>query len=151
MKNTLLPMAFCAMAIPFLFAQTPAGHDQESQEIRSLIDKYTQARETQDTALLRRILMTDVDQLVSTGEWRDGIAGSMKGMMRSSENNPGTRTIIVEKIRLLNSDAAIADARYEIQNPDGTVRRMWSAFIVVRDRSIWKISAIRNMLPAVQR
>jgi len=40
------------------------------------------------------------------------------------------------------------DARYEIQNADGTTRKMWDTFIVVLDNDAWKISAIRNMLPA---
>jgi hypothetical protein len=44
----------------------------------------------------------------------------------------------------------IADARYEIQNADGTARKMWSTFIVVYQDDAWKITAIRNMLLAGQ-
>jgi hypothetical protein len=72
----------------------------------------------------------------------------MQGMMRSSSANPGERTLTVDKIRLLNEAAAIADARYEIRNADGTNRRMWSTFVVVYEAGTWKITAIRNMLPA---
>jgi len=68
--------------------------------------------------------------------------------MRSSETNPGTRKIHIEKIRYLDSGIAIADAKYEIQNPDGTSRKMWSTFIVIYQDNRWKITAIRNMLPA---
>jgi hypothetical protein len=74
----------------------------------------------------------------------------MKGMMQSSESTPGTRIFIIEKIRLLNSECGIVDARYQIQNSDGTVRKMWSTFIVVYSENMWKITAIRNMLPAGQ-
>ncbi|TDI72183.1 MAG: DUF4440 domain-containing protein, partial [Bacteroidetes bacterium] len=35
-------------------------------------------------------------------------------------------------------------------NADGTARKMWSTFIVVRNEDGWKIAAIRNMLPAGQ-
>jgi hypothetical protein len=122
--------------------------DQQKQDIFSLIDKYVQSRETKDTVLLKSILTTDIDQLVSSGEWRDGIEGALKGMLQSSERNPGTRTIKVEKIRFLNSECGLVDARYEIQNADGTARKMWSTFIVVCDGDRWKITAIRNMLPA---
>lgn len=122
--------------------------DPQKQDIFSLIDKYVQARETKDTVLLKSILTTDIDQLVSSGEWRDSIEGAIKGMMQSSERNPGKRTIKIEKIRFLNSESGMVDARYEIQNADGTARKMWSTFIVVCDNNSWKITAIRNMLPA---
>lgn len=131
-------------------AQHAAGGDKAKQEIISLIDMYSQAREKQDTLLLKSILTSDIDQLVSTGEWRSGIKESIGGMKRSSESNPGSRRLVVEKIRFLNDESAIADARYEIQNPDGTMRKMWSTFIVVYQETSWRISAIRNMLPTRQ-
>ncbi|MEO7990127.1 MAG: DUF4440 domain-containing protein [Chryseolinea sp.] len=120
---------------------------KQKQDLYILIDQYAQAREKKDTALLKNILTEDVDQLVSSGEWRTGLSESVKGMLKSSESNLGSRKIIVEKIRLLNSENGIIDARYEIQNQDGTIRKMWSTFIVVHNRNKWKISAIRNMLP----
>jgi len=117
----------------------------------TLIDQYAQAREKRDTALLKTILTADVDQLVSNGEWRIGISSAVQGMLNSSLSNPGTRTLTVDKIRLITSACAIVDCRYEIQNSDGTVRRMWSTFTVVDDTKSWKISAIRNMEPATGR
>jgi len=51
---------------------------------------------------------------------------------------------------MLNSAAAMADCRYEITNADGTIRKMWSSFIIVDEKGKWKISAIRNMLPSSQ-
>ena len=100
-----------------------------------------------DTVLLKSILTPDVDQLVSTGEWRNGVSASVKGMLRSSASSPGTRTLNIEKIRLLNANCALVDCKYEIKNTDGTPRKMWSTFIAVTDKGAWKISAIRNMLP----
>lgn len=127
----------------------PAEDSKDQQQaIFSLIDQYVQARETKDTVLLKNILTTDMDQLVSSGTWRVGIEVAVKGMLQSSTRNPGTRTIEVDKIRFLTSDNAIADARYEIQNSDRTVRKMWSTFVVVRKEGKWKITAIRNMLPS---
>jgi hypothetical protein len=68
--------------------------------------------------------------------------------MKSSANNPGTRTLSIDKIQTISASSAIVDCRYEIQNADGTVRKMWSTFIVIADKKTWKIRAIRNMLPA---
>lgn len=131
-----------------IFAQNTLGENKQQHEIYSIIEKYTQSRETMDTVLLKSILTPDIDQLVSSGEWRTGMEGAMKGMVRSSASNPGKRTLKVEKLRFLNSECAIADARYEIENTDGTTRKMWSTFIVVYTEEMWKITAIRNMLPA---
>ena len=146
MKYIFLFISSCIAT--FVSAQdTPKNR----KEITSLIDNYSLAREKRDTVLLKSILTPDIDQLVSTGEWRNGIRESTKGMMTSSAGSPGTRTLTVEKIRFISPETAIADARYEIQNADGTVRKMWSTFIVYNSKGSWKISAIRNMLPTVQK
>ena len=132
----------------FAYGQNNIPNDQEQKAIATLIDQYAQAREKRDTVLLKSILTADIDQLVSTGEWRNGITAAVEGMLKSSANNPGTRTLTVDKIRMISSTSAIVDCRYEIQNTNNTTRKMWSTFIVIADKEIWKISAIRNMLPA---
>jgi uncharacterized protein (TIGR02246 family) len=124
--------------------------EQQQKAITHLIDQYSEAREKIDTNLLKAILTTDIDQLVSNGEWRKGIGSAVAGMVKSSSTQPGTRTLKVESIKMLNSTTAIADCRYEITNADGTMRKMWSTFIVVDEKGKWKISAIRNMLPSNQ-
>ncbi len=121
---------------------------KEDAAIKKLIADYQQAREEMDTTLLKSIITEDIDQLVSSGEWRRGQEGAFKGMMRSSSGNPGTRTLTVENIRMLGPKHAIVDARYEIKQINGSVRKMWSTFVVVKQKNRWKISAIRNMLPA---
>lgn len=150
MKNILLLFLGVVLSSTFLQAQKSAADANQQKEISSLIDKYSEAREKRDTLLLKKILTIDVDQLVSTGEWRNGIGASVQGMLKSSASSPGTRTLTVDKIRMLNSSTAVVDCRYEIQNADGSPRRMWSTFIVVSDGGVWKISAIRNMLPSGQ-
>ena len=149
MKNILFLLLLNVLGVS-VHAQQKAPTDKQKTDITALIDKYSLARENKDTVLLKAILMPDVDQLVSTGEWRDGIQSSVKGMLRSSAATPGTRTLKVEKIRLLSANSAIVDCKYEIQNDDGTPRKMWSTFAVVSEKGGWKISAIRNMLPTGQ-
>lgn len=147
MKNIILVICFSA-TVSLAFAQDSNAQTKHKEEIHSLIDQYAQARETSDTTLLKSILTNDIDQLVSSGEWRRGFEGAFKGMMRSSQRNPGQRTLTVENVRFLTAETAIADARYEIENSDGSARKMWSTFVVVKDSGNWKIAAIRNMLPA---
>ena len=130
----------------FVCAQQVKISNKQKQEINAVVEKYLQARDNKDEALLKSILTNNMDQLVSTGEWRRGKAVAIKGMMQSSKSNPGKRTIKVENIRFIHPECAIADARYEIQNADGSARKMWSTFIIANEKGTWKIAAIRNML-----
>ena len=148
MKKTALLLLSHLACIMALYGQDIKVNDKIQNAITALIDQYSEAREKRDTGLLKTILTPDVDQLVSTGEWRAGINAAIEGMMKSSANSPGTRTLHVEKIQTITTSSAIVDCRYEIQNTDGTVRKMWSTFIVIADKKTWKIMAIRNMLPA---
>jgi uncharacterized protein (TIGR02246 family) len=141
--NSILTIVLLAMA-NWVMGQQNA----DEKAIYYLIDQYSLARENQDTVLLKNILTEDVDQLVSSGEWRVGIKVAVQGMLRSSQSNAGERKLTIDKIRFLDKQNAIVDSKYEIQNADGTQRKMWSSFIVVKRKNQWKISAIRNMLPA---
>lgn len=134
----------------FLFGQNINTAAQQRGKIETVINQYAQAREKGDTILLKSLLMPDIDQLVSNGEWRNGIGTAVRGMQQSSSTNPGARILQVDKMRMLNAATAIVDCRYEIRQTAGTDRRMWSTFILVKDRKSWKITAIRNMLPADQ-
>jgi len=148
MKKAFLVFLLHFAGLMFSYGQHTTVSADLKKSITSLIDQYSQAREKRDTGLLKTILTPNVDQLVSTGEWRVGINAAVEGMMKSSANSPGTRTLHVEKIQTITSSSAIVDCRYEIQNTDGTARKMWSTFIVIADKKTWKIIAIRNMLPA---
>jgi uncharacterized protein (TIGR02246 family) len=127
--------------------QNPVSTNDLEREIYALIDAYSLARSEKDSVRLQTILTEDIDQLVSSGIWRKGKAMALKGMLQSSENNPGERSLSIDQIRFLNTGCALVDARYHIRNTDGTERNMWSTFIVVEEGSSWKIAAIRNMLP----
>jgi hypothetical protein len=147
MKNSCLLLLLLSNAVAG-YAQFAKLTDRQRQSITAVINQYSQARESRDTLLLKKILTIDVDQLVSTGEWRTGMAEAVQGMMKSSSSNPEHRTLTVDKIRLVTTNSAIVDCRYEIANANGDPKKMWSSFIVVADKGVWKISAIRNMLPA---
>ncbi|MHA7130231.1 DUF4440 domain-containing protein [Algoriphagus namhaensis] len=110
--------------------------------------QYSLARENQDTVLLKKILTEDIDQLVSSGEWRSGLDEAIAGMMASSTTNHGSRKLTVERIKFMDSNVAVVDARYEIIDEEIVTRKMWSTFVVHRVEKVWKIASIRNMLPA---
>lgn len=143
MKLTFFFLLLCQMAI---FARS--NHDQQMEKIRYLIGQYAAARETQDGSLLKKILTEDIDQLVSNGQWRNGIGEAISGMQASTQSNPGTRSLVVDKIKFLSEDVAIVDCRYIIVSSEATKREMWSSFSVVKKNDSWKIAAIRNMSPS---
>ncbi|MEP6948103.1 MAG: DUF4440 domain-containing protein [Ginsengibacter sp.] len=147
MKNICFLFLLLTIAL-FGYGQDIKLSERQRKDITALIDQYSLARESRDTVLLKKILTTDIDQLVSTGEWRSGISAAVEGMMKSSTSNPGSRTLTVDKIRLVTPTCAIVDCRYEIANANSDARKMWSSFIMMADNGVWKISAIRNMLPA---
>jgi uncharacterized protein (TIGR02246 family) len=130
------------LSAAMLFAQDEAA-------IKSVVGRYVDAREQRDPAAVEALFTRDADQLVSSGEWRKGREAIVKGTLASSESTGGRRTIIVEAVRFLSPDVALADGRYEISGlAGGQSRRMWSTFLFTRTSDGWRIAAIRNMLPA---
>lgn len=127
-------------------ASAPAGGDDAA--VRDVVKRYVDAREQSDAAAVAALFTSDADQLVSSGEWRKGRDAVVKGTLASSQRTGGTRTIAVETVRFPVKDVAIADGRYEITGGAGGDRRMWSTFVMTRTKDGWRITAIRNMLPA---
>jgi len=121
----------------------PAQPSRENAAVLDVVARYVAAREHSDEKAIAALFTADVDQLVSTGEWRKGKADVVKGTLASSQANSGTRTIKVESVRFLSPDVAIADGRYEIG-----ARKMWTSIVLKRTAEGWRIAAIRNMLPA---
>jgi uncharacterized protein (TIGR02246 family) len=126
-------------------AQAPASDDAA---VRALVDAYSAARDKSDAAALTALFTADADQLVSSGEWRKGREAVVKGSLASSQQTQGKRTFTIETVRLVAANVALVDSRYDIAQADGTTRRMWAAWLLVKDGAAWKIAGIRNMLPA---
>lgn len=142
----LLILGLAASSLAF------GGSAEDDQAVRDLVDRYAAAREHRDPKAIRALFTEDADQLVSSGVWRHGRETLVEGMLGSSRSNPGGRTIAVERVRFVTADTAIADARYEIKGTNGAAdRKMWSTFFAVRTDDGWRLSAIRNMLPAPRR
>lgn len=130
-------------------AQDPATAVTDRAAILALVKQYVDAREKQDPKAVEQLFTSDADQLVSSGEWRKGRSAVVSGTLNSSKQTGGKRTITVESIRFLTADVALADGRYRLAELAGnTTRDMWTTFLLTRTSAGWRISAIRNMLPA---
>jgi uncharacterized protein (TIGR02246 family) len=133
------------MSVAVVDAQ--AGGTEAS--VRAVVARYVAARQAADEKALAALFTDDIDQLVSSGEWRRGRAAVVRGTVASSQSIRGVRTIVIESVRLLSADVAVADGRYEIAGLEGgATRRMSTCFVLLRTGDEWRIAAIRNMLPA---
>ena len=147
MRRTSLCVAAFAVAVS-LFGQTSSNAAGESA-VREVVQKYMDTRDQRDATALAGLFTGDVDQLVSSGEWRKGREAVVKGTLGSSESTGGKRTITVESVRFLAPDVALADGRYELTGlANGETRKMWTTIVLKHDPDGWHIAAIRNMLPA---
>lgn len=138
---------FIALIAPWFDQAKTSANDEAA--IRAVVSKYVDARERIDPKAVEPLFTEDADQLVSSGEWRKGREAVVKGSMASSTITGGKRTITVESVRFVTADVAIADGRYELANlASGASRSMWTTIILKRSGKEWRITAIRNMLPA---
>jgi uncharacterized protein (TIGR02246 family) len=132
--------------------QTPTvgrmGVKDDEDAIRGIVKTYLDARERRDDKAIRALFTEDADQLTSSGDWRKGREAVVSGTLASSQATAGKRTIAVETIRFPSPGVALADGRYEIAGDQQDPRRMWTSFLFIRQSDGWRISAIRNMLPA---
>jgi uncharacterized protein (TIGR02246 family) len=114
--------------------------------VRDAVRRYVNARELKDPAAIDALFTADADQHTTSGEWRRGRAQVVPGTLESSKRNPGKRDIAVQAVRFITPDVAIADGPYEITGTNGT-RRMWATLVLKREAGVWRIAAIRNMVP----
>ena len=141
-------MRLILLGVVFL-SVLPAQPSKDEAAVKGVVARYVEAREKRDAAAVEAVFTRDADQLVSSGEWRKGREAVVRGTLASSESTGGHRTITVENVRFVTPDVAVADGRYEISGiAGGQTRRMWSTFVITRGADGWRISAIRNMLPA---
>lgn len=138
-----------SMSVAFLICLTlplhPPIQTDDEAAVREVVKQYVDARDRSAAKDIEALFTADADQLTSSGEWRRGRDEIVRGTLASSKANPGTRTITIETVRFPAPGVAVADGRYQI----GT-RNMWTSFVMVRVQNTWRISAIRNMLPAAQ-
>ena len=142
-------MGLLAVALAVAASAARQKTADEGGAIRDVVRRYTAAREFGDATALTALFTEDADQLTSSGEWRRGRAVLVPGTLASSKSNAGTRTITIKTVRFPAPGVAIADGEYVIGASQGAAaRNMWTSFLMIRGEGQWRISAIRNMLPA---
>ena len=138
----------CFISAGLCLAQNSAPGNDEAP-IREIVSQYVDARERIDPQAVEALFTSDADQLVSSGEWRKGRDAVVRGALASSRSTGGKRTITVEQVRFVTPDVAIADGRYELTGlTGGAARSMWATLVLKKTDNEWRITAIRNMLPA---
>src|SRR4051812_42946978 len=103
-----------AFVAPIASQVAPAKSGGDDQAVREVVRKYVEAREARDPKAVAALFTADADQLVSSGEWREGRDKVVSGSLASTERSGGHREINVERVRLIAKDVAIADGRYSI-------------------------------------
>jgi uncharacterized protein (TIGR02246 family) len=145
-------VVMAGMAAPALaqYAAKPSPGGKDEAAVRAVVMRYQAAREARDEKALAALFTEDADQLTSSGEWRRGRDQVVAGGLRSSLSTQGKRTISVHFVRFPAEGVAIADGPYEIVGAaaGGENRKMWTSFVMTRGAGGWRITAIRNMLPA---
>jgi uncharacterized protein (TIGR02246 family) len=142
-----MPMAVMLFVLTALIAAPQAPTTTPEAAVRAVVDKYLDAREHRDAQAVGDLFTADADQLTSSGDWRRGREEIVRSTLASSDRTGGTRTITIQTVRFPTKDVAIADGRYELSNPQEH-RVMWTSFVMVQQDGRWRISSIRNMLPA---
>src|SRR5271167_5014656 len=136
----VLVCAIASVMATTLFGQT-SSNAADGAAIREVVQKYMDARDRRDPIALAALFTSDVDQLVSSGEWRKGREAVVKGTLRSSQSTGGKRTIIVESVRFLAPDIALADGRYELTGlASGETRKMWTTILMKHEADGWRIA-----------
>lgn len=135
-----------------LAGQTAPAPTADEAAVRAVVASYVDARERRDPAAIGALFTADADQVNSSGDWRRGREGIVKGTLESSQRNSGSRRITVKAVRFTSPVMAIVDGDYEIgaAGPGGA-RLMWTTFVIVRQPDGWRIAAIRNSLPTASR
>jgi uncharacterized protein (TIGR02246 family) len=131
------------IAAPVLHAQAPTSTADETA-VRALIERYVNARDARDESSIAALFTADADQHTTAGEWRRGRAQVVAGTAQSTRQNPGDRSIDIASVRFLTPDVAIADGNYNIA---GSAVRRWTTIVLEREAGVWRIAAIRNMVP----
>jgi uncharacterized protein (TIGR02246 family) len=139
LRSAVLVLSFSLSALAQPTRSAPVA---DEPLVRELVRRYVNARELKDPKAIEALFTEDADQHTTGGEWRRGRAQIVNGTIESSTRNPGTRRISVAAVRFITADVAIADGPYEIGS-----RRMWTTIVLKRDDGVWRIAAIRNMVP----
>jgi len=148
-KLTLLSLLFCVAVSGALAQSADRGADEKA--IKAVIQAFLDKRDANDAAGLSALLTADADQQQTSGAIRRGREAVVTGSLTTQRSTGGKRTIAVDSLRFVAADVAVADGRYDsVGRADGSDRHMLTSIVLRRESGVWKITAIRNMLPSTE-
>lgn len=129
--------------------------DRNAASIRAMTDQFVENWNKHDTAALAALWTEDGDHMEPDGRTVTGPKEIKRlfdiehgSVFKNSELN-----LVVEKVRSLGDDVAVADGTYELfgaTDPAGNdigTRTGYFFYVVRREGDGWKVSASRLMLP----
>ena len=125
-------------------AESPGSTGGDEAAVKAIVDKYVNARDARDESVIAALFTSDADQYTTAGEWRRGRPQVVTGTAESTKQNPGDRSIDIKSIRFVTPEVAIVDGNYNIA---GSKVHRWTTMVLKRESGVWRISAIRNMVP----
>lgn len=128
--------------------QPSSDRSAEEAAIRQVVNAFIATREADDAASLEVLLTEDVDQQVTSGALRSGRRAVVDGSLATTQETGGDRRIVIETIRFLSPDIAIADGPYDIVGRRDGDRHYRTTMVLKKEDGAWRIAAIRNMQPA---
>jgi uncharacterized protein (TIGR02246 family) len=127
------------------------GSSADETEIRRVVASFIGTREADDAESLRMLLTEDADQQVTSGALRSGREAVVNGSLSTTRDTGGERRITVESVRLVTPDVAIVDGAYDIVGRRDGDRHYRTTMVMKKESGSWRIAAIRNMQPAIDR
>jgi uncharacterized protein (TIGR02246 family) len=150
--------ALCILAASTAFAQPVPSpvEDKAAPGVRALTDQFIAAWNKHDAAALAAIWTENGDYAEPDGRTVFGRADIQKlftlehgSVFKNSELN-----LVVERVKSVGDDVAIADGTYELfkaTDPAGRpigIRTGYFTNVLVKQGDGWKVSSARLMLPA---
>ncbi len=157
--NKLLPIALAFVLVAGSASAQPIptpASDATDASVRAMTDQFVANWNKHDTAALAGLWTEDGDHTEPDGRTVYGPKEIKRlfdiehgSVFKDSELN-----LVVERVRAVGPNAAIADGTYELfgaRDPAGNeigTRTGYFFYVVVKDGDGWKVSASRLMLPA---
>src|SRR4029079_2308791 len=99
----IIPIAVAVCVISGVLAAqapAPAVSNPDDRAGREVVRRYVEAREARDAQAVAALFTADADQLVSSGEWRQGRDQVVTGSLASSAQSGGSRRLHAERVRV---------------------------------------------------
>jgi len=142
MKQAWLFLAFIVAGVPSVGAQVTPPDDDHA--VRAVIARFYEGWNAHDAEKMGSAYAEDIDHINVFGEWQKGrptlqaeLARLHAGPLKNSQ-----KTFVIEKIRLLGPDVAVAQVSSESINGKNL-----GTYVLQRQKSGWLTVSFTNVAP----